>query len=123
MKKTLIILVAVLFVVFGCKEELIEKPKNLIDKNKMKDIIYDLAILEAARNQSVLQIYPKPSVLLKNKHKVDSLTFAESTKYYASDITEYKKMYEEVKQRLAKENKKVSIAPIPVQDLEEGIVK
>jgi hypothetical protein len=124
MKKIVFILFIISFVILSCKNEIVEKPKNLIDKDKMKEIIYDLAILEAARNQgSVTQNYPKASVFLKEKYKVDSLTFAQNTQYYASDIKEYKKMYEEVKERLDKENKKLSGAPIPVQNLEEGIVK
>jgi hypothetical protein len=124
MKKIVFILFIISFVILSCKNEIVEKPKNLIDKDKMKEIIYDLAILEAAINQgSVTQNYPKASVFLKEKYKVDSLTFAQNTQYYASDIKEYKKMYEEVKERLDKENKKLSGAPIPVQNLEEGIVK
>jgi hypothetical protein len=124
MKKIVFILFIISFVILSCKNEIVEKPKNLIDKDKMKEIIYDLAILEAAINQgSATQKYPKASVFLKEKYKVDSLTFAQNTQYYASDIKEYKKMYEEVKERLDKENKKLSGAPIPVQNLEEGIVK
>lgn len=124
MKKIVFILFIISFVLPSCKNEIIEKPDNLIEKDKMKEIIYDLAILEAARNQgSATRNYPKASVFLKEKYKVDSLTFAKSTQYYASDIKEYKKMYEEVKERLDKENKKLSGAPIPVQNLEEGIMK
>jgi hypothetical protein len=124
MKKIVFILFIISFVILSCKNEIVEKPKNLIDKDKMKEIIYDLAILEAARNQgSATQNYPKASVFLNEKYKVDSLTFAQNTQYYASDIKEYKKMYEEVKERLDKENKTLSGAPIPVQNLEEGIVK
>lgn len=124
MKKALFVLFVVSFVTLSCNEEIVEKPKNLIEKDKMKEIIYDLAILESARNQtSTTHKYPKASVFLKEKYKVDSLTFAKSTQYYASDIKEYKKMYEEVKERLDKENKKMNGTPIPVQNLEEGIVK
>jgi hypothetical protein len=124
MKKALFVLLVISFVTLSCKEEIVEKPKNLIERDKMKEIIYDLAILESARNQtSTTHSYPKASVFLNEKYKVDSLTFAKSTQYYASDIEEYKKMYEEVKVRLDKENKKMNGTPIPVQNLEEGIVK
>lgn len=124
MKKIVFILFVISFTMVSCKNEIIEKPNNLIEKDKMKEIIYDLAILEAARNQgSATQNYPKASVFLKQKYKVDSLTFAQSTQYYASDIKEYKKMYEEVKKRLDEENKKLNGTAIPIQNLKEGIVK
>jgi len=58
----------------------------------MIDIIYDLAILEAAKSQtSGAYQYPKTTQFLKEKYKIDSLTFAQSTQYYASDMKEYKK--------------------------------
>ncbi len=124
MKKIVFILFVISFVLLSCKNEIIEKPKNLIEKDKMKEIIYDLSILEAARNQgSTTKNYPKASVFLKEKYKVDSLTFAQNTLYYASDSKEYKKMYEEIKVRLDKEKKKFSGETLPVKNLEVEIVK
>ena len=60
-----------------------------------------------AQNYSV-QKYLTPIEFVKIKYKVDSLTFAQSIQYYASDIKEYKKMYDAVKVRLAKENAKIN---------------
>lgn len=93
----------------SCKDEAIQKPNNLISRDKMENIIYDLAILEATRahNYSV-QDYPSPTDFIKRKYKIDSLTFAKSTQFYASDIKEYKKMYDNVKERLTKENAKLT---------------
>ena len=93
----------------------------------MEEIIYDLAILEAARTQnSSVQNFIKPTEFIKNKYKVDSLTFAKSTQYYASDINEYKKMYDEVKERLTNDNDKLSgkkeVTPVETVP-ENGIVK
>ena len=109
MKKYISLFAVLLFVATSCKEEIIPQPKNLIPKDKMEDIIYDLAILEAARTQnSSVQNYVKPTEFIKNKYKIDSLTFAKSTQYYASDIKEYKKMYDAVKDRLTAENAKLT---------------
>jgi hypothetical protein len=127
MKKNILLITALFFIITSCKDEIIPKPKNLVSKDKMEDIIYDLAILEAARTQnSSVQNYPKPTEFIKNKYKVDSLTFAKSTQYYASDIKEYKKMYDAVKDRLTAENNKLSEkkAVKPVESIpENGIVK
>lgn len=124
MKKIILLFIAISLVTSGCKDATIEKPKNLIERDKMVDIIYDLAIIEASRTQSYnSQAYPKSIVFLKNKYKVDSLTFAKSTQYYASDLKEYKKIYDEVKQRLNAENVKLNGGKPIKQNLEEGIVK
>jgi hypothetical protein len=109
MKKFVLLFTVLFFGATSCKEEIVPKPKNLIEKDKMVNIIYDLAILEAARTQnSSVQNYLKPTEFIKNKYKIDSLTFAKSTQYYASDIKEYKKMYDEVKERLTAENAKLT---------------
>jgi len=105
--------------------QVVEKPDNLIDEDQMVDMIYDISLLDAVKNQGVVSqvTYPTTSQFLKSKYKVDSLTFAKSSQYYAADYKKYKKMYEEVKQRLEEETKKINggkpVAPNP----EEGIVK
>ena len=114
MKFFFLLLFALFFVTTSCKEESFPKPNNLIPRDKMENIIYDLAILEAFKlRNSAVQNYPTPTEYIKLKYKIDSLTFAQSTQYYASDIKEYKKMYDEVKDRLAKENAKLTNTKVP----------
>ena len=123
MKYSLLFIVIALTTV-SCKDEAVEKPKNLIERDKMVDIIYDLSILEAAKTQTAgVQNYPKSTEFIKNKYKIDSLTFAKSSQYYASDIKEYKKMYNEVKERLAAERVKLNGGAPIKENLEEGVVK
>ena len=99
-------IVAAFFVVItfiSCGQKAIEKPDNLIDEDKMITILYDLSLLEAIKSQ-------KPAVLDSNqvdvtkyiykKYKIDSLQFANSSQYYASNIENYKLMYEEVAKKL-----------------------
>ena len=115
---------AIAFVTFSCKDKVIEKPKNLIDRDKMVDIIYDLSILEAVKTQtSGTYQYPKSTQFLKEKYKIDSLTFAQSAQYYASDMKDYKKIYDEVKERLNAENTKLNGGKPVKETAEEGIVK
>jgi hypothetical protein len=124
MKKYILLFIAITLTTVSCKDEVVEKPKNLIERNKMVDIIYDLAILEAAKSQvSGVQTYPRATKFIKEKYKIDSLTFAQSTQYYASDLKEYKKMYDEVKERLNVESKKLNGGRPVKENLEEGIVK
>lgn len=109
MNKALILIVSLFIFATSCKEKVNTKPKNLISKDKMVNIIYDIAILEATRAQNYsVQNYPTSIEYIKNKYHIDSLTYAQSTQYYASDIKEYKKMYDVVKERLTKENAKIT---------------
>ena len=99
-----------LFLLVSCEKTTVKKPDNLIKEDKMVDIIYDLSLLEAIKSQ-------KPAVLDSNsvnsktyiyeKYKIDSLQFAKSDQYYASDIPNYKKMYDKVTKRI-EDNKKIT---------------
>ena len=51
--KKIIILVCSVFWVVGCNNSPVEKPKNLIDKDKMTDILYDISLLEAIKTQNI----------------------------------------------------------------------
>lgn len=99
---------SLLMLLNSCKNEVIDKPEKLIEEDKMVDIIYDLTLLEAIKAQNN-PIENKPRINPKNyiykKYKIDSLQFAQSNRYYASAITNYKKMYEKVNQRIADEQK------------------
>ena len=37
---------------FGCNSNSVEKPKNLIEKDKMVAILYDISLLEAIKTQN-----------------------------------------------------------------------
>jgi len=79
MKK--LIFIFVLMCLFSCSEY-IDKPKNLIDKDKMSEIIADLAI-----NDQVTYLYPGSNLesgtrfILKN-HQVKTEDFVASYRYY-----------------------------------------
>ena len=93
----------------SCKKQIVDKPDNLIEEDVLVNIIYDLAILDAAKTQytGVQYQYPKPTEYVKKKYKIDSVTFAKSTQYYASDVKNYKKIYERVKEKIDEEAKKI----------------
>jgi len=94
----------------SCKEEVVNKPKRLIDKDIMVDIMYDLSILEAIKNQNpasldTFKINSRDYIF--KKYKIDSVQFAKSNVYYASDYNEYKGMFEKISKRLEANTKRV----------------
>ena len=109
MHKQLILIVSSLFLIFGCESNPQKEPKKLLEKDQMVLVIHDLALLEALRTQNLGRIsYPTPSEFVKKKYKIDSITLVANTKYYASDIEEYRKMYSEAKKMLENETLKIS---------------
>ena len=104
-------------IIFGlfvsCKKELAKEPAHLIEKSKMVDIMYDLSLIGAMRNQNstLLDSFKNNSnEYIYKKYKIDSIQFAQSNIYYAADYKEYKKMYEQVKNRLAKDKTLTEVA-------------
>jgi hypothetical protein len=86
----------------------VEKPKNLIAKDKMIEILYDISLLEAIKTQNINGGIRNKTAneYLYKKYQVDSVQLAQSNKYYAADVEEYKKMFEEVKKRLETQTNK-----------------
>ena len=87
----------------SCKQEVIDKPEQLIERDVMVDIMYDLSILEAMKYQNpttldTFKINPREYIL--KKYKIDSLQFAKNNVYYAADYKGYKLMFEKVTKRL-----------------------
>jgi hypothetical protein len=109
MKKSISLLA--ILALLGCKEDLVKKPDRLIEKSKMMDIMYDLALLEAIKyqNPAVLdsnQIRPKQFIY--KKYKIDSLQLAQNNRYYAADYKSYKVMFESVVKRIENEKKRAN---------------
>ncbi|BDB51989.1 DUF4296 domain-containing protein [Flavobacterium ammonificans] len=109
MKKSISLLA--ILALLGCKEDLVKKPDLLIEKSKMMNIMYDLALLEAIKyqNPAVLdsnQIRPKQFIY--KKYKIDSLQLAQNNRYYAADYKSYKAMFESVVKRIENEKKRAN---------------
>ena len=93
----------------SCAEKLIKEPDNLIDEGKMENILYDLAIMNAANNVNK-EILKKNNIKVMDylyaKYKIDSLQFVQNNEYYAAIPLKYEKIYKNVEARLTtmKEN-------------------
>jgi hypothetical protein len=110
--KKIVFLFALVTLFLSCNKDLVEKPDNLIDKKVMEDIYYDMSILEALKYQNPNSLYKNginPKTYIYKKYKIDSLQFAKSNAYYAADYREYKKMYDDLNDRLKKEKDAVDL--------------
>lgn len=96
--------------IIGCNSvEKPKKPENLISKDKMVDILYDVFILTSAKGTSkrILEdhgIYPENYVF--EKHQIDSLQFALSNEYYGFHVEEYESIIARVEDRFNKDKVK-----------------
>ncbi len=94
----------ILFVFLGCNRSTRpEKPENLIPKDDMANILYDVFILNAAKgaSKSVLEdhgVFPEKYVF--EKYDIDSLQFAQSNTYYSYDIKTYESIVTKVEERI-----------------------
>lgn len=92
-----------LILLVSCKEEVIQKPDQLVEKDVMVNVMVDLSILEAIKYQNPASLDTfkiNPRDFIYKKYKIDSLQFAKSNVYYASDYEDYKLMFEQIVQRL-----------------------
>ena len=96
MKKYLLII----FLFIGCSDNV---PDNLISKEKMENIIFDIMILNAS-NGFDLKIDNNllSDELIYKKHNIDSLQFFESELYYSKNPREHYEIYAKVKIRILK---------------------
>ncbi|WP_052184282.1 DUF4296 domain-containing protein [Psychroserpens sp. Hel_I_66] len=124
MKKVVVILIFMVLV--SCQfSSAPEKPDNLIPKDKMVDILYDVSILNAAKGTSkgILEnngVFPEDFVF--EKHKIDSLQFAKSNEYYGFNLEEYEVIVANLEQRL-NANKEEIQAKIDKEELEKKRIK
>lgn len=113
MKKVLYIII--LFSLLSCNENPVETPDSLLDEEIMIDILYDIALLQAAEGyvpEKLNSSNIKVNSFIYDKYKIDSITYYQNHKYYAADVKKYKKMYKEVIDRIEIETKKLEDSSI-----------
>ncbi|NMH28551.1 DUF4296 domain-containing protein [Flavobacterium silvaticum] len=93
----------------SCGNSVVEKPSNLIPEDQMVDILYDLSLLDAMKSQSPekLRNATDADTYIYKKYKIDSLQFAASNRYYASDMKNYRGLYQKVSDRINAELSKL----------------
>lgn len=101
-------------VFFGCQNvERPNKPKNLISKEIMVEVLTEAYMANAARsvnNQAIIDKGIQMDTLIYGKFGIDSLQFVQSNAYYATDLNAYLEIFQKVESRLkAKQQKLDSI--------------
>ncbi len=96
---------------FGCQDvKKPEKPENLIAKDKMINILTEAYLANAARsvdNKSIISKGIKMDSLIYKSFGVDSLQFAKSNEFYASDVNMYMEIFQKVEAKLTGMQKKM----------------
>jgi len=106
MKK--ILYVFIIISLFSCNDNPVQVPEKLLDEDVMVDILYDIALLQAADGyvpEKLASNNIKTNSFIYEKYKIDSLTYYQNHKYYAADIVLYKKMYKKVIDRIEQKTK------------------
>jgi len=82
------------------------KPKNLISETQMVDVLYDMAVLNAAKNinkRNLENTGVLPTNFVFEKYKIDSLQFAQSSTYYTFKKELFARIYDSVLNRLERD--------------------
>lgn len=102
MKKLWILLL--LFVAIACRDaDNVREPENLIPENKMVEVLTDLSLLNSAKNYNRRQLENtglRPIEYLYDRHGIDSVRLAQSTRYYANYPADLERIYSRVKNNL-----------------------
>lgn len=111
MKK--IVIIAVALIMMSCdRTEKPPVPDNLLSKDQMVEVLYDVYILNAAKGASkiVLEkngIFPEDYVF--KKHNIDSLQFAESNAYYGFYVDEYESIMGKLEEKIDANREKYQV--------------
>lgn len=108
MKQLLVILLGILII--SCSDNPAPKPDKLLSEDVMKDILFDVVVLQAAEStvsHKLDQYNLKLTSFIYKKYEIDSLTYYQNQKYYAADPKKYKKMYKEVLEKLDEAQSKI----------------
>lgn len=101
-------IVIIVLVLVGCQDiDRPQPPENLLPKQKVVEVLADAYTGNAIRSKSVNnRILRNKGVQLDSilyaKHQVDSLSFAQSNAYYATDLDVYTEMMTQVEKILVK---------------------
>lgn len=97
------ILVMTALCIISCGRDVVEKPENLIEKDVMIDIYYDISILNSLKSTGVDKLESidlQPDEFLFEKYGIDSTQLSKSSIYYTSNANLQLEMFTEVEQRL-----------------------
>jgi Domain of unknown function (DUF4296) len=96
--------IAICMLFAGCQDiKRPEKPKDLIPEDTMAALLSEIYLGNAARsidNKTMRKSGIKIDSFLFKKYNVDSLQFAKSNAYYASDLDAYNAIFQKIERKL-----------------------
>ncbi|MFK7781917.1 DUF4296 domain-containing protein [Psychroserpens sp.] len=101
-RNCLLILVLVLYVACN-KVDKPKKPDNLIAKDKMINILFDVFVFNAAKvtdKKTLEKNNVTPAVFIYEKYDIDSLQFVNSNEFYAYNLKDYEEMILKVEDKI-----------------------
>lgn len=106
MKVKITLCIAGLFFALGCQNtNQVEKPEKLLSTSEMKDLIYDMVLLDAAMsvNENKLEELDIEMLeFLSKKYEIDSVQLKQNILYYNMRFDENVEIYEEAKDSISK---------------------
>ena len=115
LRTTYFLIFSLILVLFSCNKTKTPKPKDLIPKNTMVNLLMDMHLANRSRNIKTVNGDKKPNYfsLIYKKYKIDSTRFKESHEYYMKELPEYIAIYKKIEDSifslLKKEEKKLKI--------------
>ncbi|WP_100614092.1 DUF4296 domain-containing protein [Confluentibacter citreus] len=104
LKKFIPYTIVLLFVVSCYKFKEPEKPKNLISKADMVNILIDLKLIASVTAGDDIKVLDSSNIqsekYIYKKYNIDSTQFALSNNYYAFHLKDYEEIYTKVKDSL-----------------------
>ena len=102
----------ILFIfIFSCQSvEKVQKPDQLINEEKMVDILTDLAILRSAKDVNsnrLSKFIEEPFDHITRKYNIDSLTLEKNIEYYNFQFNKNLSIYRRVEENIAKKKAKL----------------
>ena len=102
--KHIVVLVLTVFITACTSNTIYKKPKDLIPKEQMVDLLVDMYLANAAKNVKTKKLEKKINYmpLVYEKYGIDSVRFQSSNLYYMSLIDDHEAIYKKVDARLKK---------------------
>lgn len=105
MKQLSLLLAIVLF--WSCaKTSRPEPPVNLLSKDLMADVLYEMFIINSAKGSSMKILQQNgidPDTYVLRKYEIDSASFVDSNNYYAYDFDAYRDIMNAIQERVERE--------------------
>ena len=100
-------LLFLVLVLFSCeKQTRPDKPDDLLSKQEMSNILYDMIIINSAKGSSMKTLQENgvdPDRYVLEKYNIDSTRFVNSNTYYAYDFEDYREILISIEERIKKE--------------------